>query len=303
MIIDIQNEIRRIKKETDTLILAHAYVGREIIEVADYVGDSFGLSEEAAKAKNKNVIMCGVRFMAETVKILSPEKRVFLANPSAGCPMAEQLTPEKLTELKKQYPTHTVVAYVNTTAALKTMCDVCVTSASALDIVKKLDNDNILFIPDTNLGTYVKNALPEKNVVLFDGCCPVHAAIKEEEAIEAKNAHPDALFLVHPECRPEVVKHADFVGSTTAIMSYAKKSDAKEFIIGTETSIVENLQYECPDKKFYALSKNLMCNNMKITSLVDIYNCLVGKGGEEILLDDATIKAARGCIDKMLELG
>ena len=303
MIIDIQNKIRKLKEETDTLILAHAYQAREILEVADYVGDSFGLSEQAAKAPHKNVIMCGVRFMAETCKILSPDKRVILANPTAGCPMAEQLDCEGLAALKEKYKGYTVVAYVNTTAALKTMCDVCVTSSSALEIVKKIEGDNILFIPDTNLGTYVKESLPEKNVVLYNGCCPVHAKITKAQAEATKAAHPDALMLVHPECRPEVVAMADYVGSTTGIMAYAKKSDAKEFIIGTETSIAEHLQYECEGKKFYPLSLDLMCNNMKITTLPDLYNCLVGEGGEEIILDEQTIRAAKGCIDEMLRLG
>ncbi len=303
MIIDIQNKIRRLKEETDTLILAHAYQAREILEVADYVGDSFGLSEQAAKAPHKNVIMCGVRFMAETCKILCPDKHVYLANPTAGCPMAEQLDPSGLAALKEKYKGYTVVAYVNTTAALKTMCDVCVTSSSALEIVKKIENDNILFIPDTNLGTYVKESLPEKNIVLYNGCCPTHAKITKAQAEATKAAHPDALMLVHPECRPEVVAMADYVGSTTGIMAYAKKSDAKEFIIGTETSIAEHLQYECEGKKFYPLSLELMCNNMKITTLPDLYNCLAGEGGEEIILDADTIKAARGCIDEMLRLG
>lgn len=303
MIIDIQNKIKRIKEETDTLILAHAYQAREILEVADYVGDSFGLSEQAAKAPNKNVIMCGVRFMAETCKILCPDKRVFLANPTAGCPMAEQLDCEGLAKLKEKYKGYTVVAYVNTTAALKTMCDVCVTSSSALEIVRNIENDNILFIPDTNLGTYVKENVPEKNIVVYNGCCPTHAKITKEQAEAAKVAHPDALLLVHPECRAEVVAMADYVGSTTGIMAYAKKSDAKEFIIGTETSIAEHLQYECEGKKFYPLSLELMCNNMKVTTLPDLYNCLVGEGGEEILLDEQTIRAARGCIDEMLRLG
>lgn len=303
MIIDIQEKIKKLKAETDTLILAHAYQAREILEVADYVGDSFGLSEQAAKAPHKNVIMCGVRFMAETCKILSPDKHVYLANPTAGCPMAEQLDCEGLAALKEKYKGYTVVAYVNTTAALKTMCDVCVTSSSALEIVKKIENDNILFIPDTNLGTYVKESLPEKNIVLYNGCCPVHAKITKAQAEATRAAHPDALMLVHPECRPEVVAMADYVGSTTGIMAYAKKSDAREFIIGTETSIAEHLQYECEGKKFYPLSLDLMCNNMKITTLPDLYNCLAGVGGEEIILDAETIRAARGCIDEMLRLG
>ncbi len=303
MIIDIQNKIRKQKKEKDVLILAHAYQAREILEVADYVGDSFGLSEQAAKSKNKNVIMCGVRFMAESVKLLSPEKRVYIANTDALCPMAEQLDKEKLAKLKEQYKGYTVVAYVNTTAELKTMCDVCVTSSSALEIVRKIENDNILFIPDINLGTYVKSMIPEKNIVVYNGCCPTHAAITLDEALKTKTAHPNAKLLVHPECRSEVVSIADYVGSTTGIMAYAKKSDAKEFIIGTETSIAEHLQYECEGKRFYPLSKDLMCHNMKITTLVDLYDTLMGVGGEEIVLSDDTIKKARVCIDEMLRLG
>ena len=299
----IKEKIASMKKEKNAVILAHYYAPSEVQEIADYVGDSFGLSEQAAKAPHKNVIMCGVRFMAETCKILSPDKHVYLANPTAGCPMAEQLDCGKLAELKEKYKGYTVVAYVNTTAALKTMCDVCVTSSSALEIVKKIENDNILFIPDTNLGTYVKEALPEKNIVLYNGCCPTHAKITKAQAEATKAAHPDALMLVHPECRPEVVAMADYVGSTTGIMAYAKKSDAKEFIIGTETSIAEHLQYECEGKKFYPLSLELMCNNMKITTLPDLYNCLNVEGGEEIVLDENTIKAARGCIDEMLRLG
>ncbi len=303
MIIDIQNKIKKLKSEKDVLILAHAYQAREILEVADYVGDSFGLSEQAAKSDKKTVIMCGVRFMAESVKLLSPEKRVYLANPSAGCPMAEQLDTEGLAALKEKYKGYTVVAYVNTTAALKTMCDVCVTSSSALEIVRKIENNNILFIPDINLGTYVKNMLPEKNIVVYRGCCPTHAAITVQKAKATIAAHPNAKVLVHPECKPEVVALADYVGSTTGIMAYAKQSETHEFIIGTETSIAEHLQYECDGKRFYPLSKDLMCHNMKITTLPDLYDCLRGVGGEEITLDADTIAKARGCIDEMLRLG
>ena len=174
---------------------------------------------------------------------------------------------------------------------------------STVEIVKKMPEKNILFIPDCNLGDFVKKQHPEKNFMLLSGGCPTHAKINESEVIRAKEAHPDALFLVHPECRPDVVKHADFVGSTTGIMNYAKKSDKKEFIIGTEISILELLQYECPDKNFYPLSKDLICSNMKATTLVDLYKTVKGEGGEEIILDEETIKNARKCIDKMIELG
>lgn len=300
---EIKAEILRLKKEKDFCILVHAYQGQEILEIADYVGDSYGLSVEASKDSHKNIIMCGVRFMAETCKVLSPEKKVYLANPVAGCPMADQIDLEKLAELKKQYPGYAVVAYVNTTSELKTGCDVCVTSASAVEICKKLDADKILFVPDQNLGSYVAQNIPEKEFAFFNGCCPRHFAMTAQDVEKAKALHPNAVFLVHPECRPEVVAQADYVGSTTGIMKYARNSDAKEFIIGTENSIIEHLQFECPDKQFYPLSVALTCMNMKVTTLMDVYNVLRGVGGEEIELSDDIIKGAKKCIDRMIELG
>ncbi len=300
---ELQEEIIRLKKEKNICILAHSYQSRPIVEVADYVGDSFQLSQMATKVDAKTVIMCGVKFMAETVKILSPEKTVLMPNITAGCPMAEQMSPEYIESVKKEHPEAVVVAYINTTAALKTICDVCVTSASALNIVRKLPEKDVLFIPDINLGSYVKKMVPEKNVILLNGGCPVHAAMTAQDVIEAKKLHPNALFLVHPECKPEVVELADFVGSTTAIMKFAQESEATEFIIGTEISIAEHLACDCPDKQFYQLSSRLLCNDMKATTLVDLYNTLVDGTGKEISLDDDTITRARTCIDKMLELG
>lgn len=300
---DIQDKIIKLKKEKDICILAHCYQSPDILEVADFVGDSFALAVNATKVKNKTVIMCGVRFMAETVKILSPEKTVILSNPTAGCPMAEQMDRELITQIKEQYPDYTVVAYVNTTSELKTVCDVCVTSSSALKICSKLDSDKILFVPDQNLGTYIAKQMPEKDFKLLPGCCPTHAKMSKNDVIKAKEAHPDALFLVHPECRPEVVELADYVGSTTGIMDYAKKSNAKEFIIGTENSIVQHLQLECEDKRFYPLSKDFICSNMKATTLVDVLDCCTGIGGEIIELDEEIRLGAKRCIDKMIELG
>lgn len=300
---EMQDKILQLKKEKDICILAHSYVAREIQEIADFTGDSFQLSVLAEKAPQKTVIMCGVRFMAETVKILSPEKTVYIASPVAGCPMAEQMDKELITQVKKQFPDYTVVAYINTTSDLKTVCDVCVTSSSAVKIVKKIPNDKILFIPDCNLGAFVAEQVPEKEFKLLQGGCPIHARMSKKDVDNAKALHPNALFLVHPECRPEVVAEADYIGSTSGIMDYARKSDAKEFIIGTEISIAESLQYECPDKKFYPLSKELICSNMKATTLVDLYNTMIGEGGEEIVMDEQTIKDAKKCIDKMLELG
>ena len=300
---EMQQEILRLKKERDMCILAHSYEAREIAEIADFVGDSYMLSVKAKSVPNRNVLLCGVRFMAETAKILSPEKHVFLSNPIAGCPMAEQMDKEMILQVKEQLPDYTVMAYVNTTAALKTIADVCVTSSSAVKIAKALPNDKILFIPDCNLGAFVAKSVPEKTVKLLQGGCPVHAAVRPEAVKKAKALHPDALVLVHPECVPGVVEQADYVGSTSGIMDFAKASDAKEFIIGTEISIAEHLQYDCPDKMFYPLDKNLICPNMKSTTLVDVYRVLRGEFGEEILMDEKTIAAARKCIDKMIELG
>ncbi len=303
MIKNIQEKILKLKEQTDTCILAHSYMSEEICEIADFTGDSFALSVKAKTAPQSTVIMCGVRFMAETVKMLSPQKRVYLANPSAGCPMAEQMDREVIAQVKKSYPDYAVVAYINTTAELKTIADVCVTSSSAVKICREIPQKNILFIPDINLGTYVKNQVPEKNFKLLHGGCPTHARIDKEDALSAKRAHPDALFLVHPECRPEVTALADYVGSTSGIMDFAEKSDCGEFIIGTENAIVQHLQFKCPDKNFYPLSKDLVCHNMKATTLVDVLNCLEGRGGEEIIMDKDLINSAVRCIDKMIEYG
>lgn len=303
MIKDLQQQILELKKERDICILAHSYMSEEICEVADFTGDSYALSVKAKTAPQSTVIMCGVRFMAETVKMLSPEKKVILANPVAGCPMAEQFDKDVIAEVKKLYPDYAVVAYVNTTAELKTFADVCVTSSSAVKICRAMPEKNILFIPDINLGTYVKNQVPEKNFKLLSGGCPTHAKIEKDDVLAAKAAHPNALFLVHPECRPEVVEFADFVGSTSGIMDFAEKSGAREFIIGTENAIVQHLQFKCRDKTFYPLSKDLVCHNMKITTLPDVLNCVLCRGGEEIVLEEGIRKKAVKCIEKMIEYG
>ena len=303
---DIQTEIIKLKKETNTAILAHSYQGREIIEIADFTGDSYKLSVDAKGVDADNILFCGVHFMAETAKMLSPDKRVFLAKSLAGCPMAEQMEAEFIQHIKEQEPDRAVVAYINTTASLKAVCDVCVTSSSALKIVRAMDAEKILFIPDCNLGDYVKRNVPEKDIKLLQGGCPVHASVTVSDLENAKKLHPNALVLVHPECIPAVTQQADYAGSTSGIMNYAKKSDAKEFIIGTEISIVEHLQYECPEKKFYPLSKKIVCPNMKLTTLMDVYNSLKGiNNGEafEIHMTDEQINSSRRCIDEMIRLG
>ncbi len=303
MIKDLQDKILKLKKEKDVCILAHSYMSEEICEIADFTGDSYALSLKAKTAPQSTVLMCGVRFMAETVKMLSPQKKVILSHPDAGCPMAEQMDREIIAEVKKSYPDYAVVAYINTTAKLKTVADVCVTSSSAVKICRAIPQQNILFIPDINLGSYVRSQVPEKKFKLLSGGCPTHARMEKADIIAAKAAHPQALFLAHPECRPEVVEYADYVGSTSGIMDFAEKSSAGEFIIGTENAIAEHLQYKCPDKKFYPLSKDLVCHNMKITTLPDVYNCLTGAGGEEITLDEETRLKAVKCIEKMIEYG
>jgi quinolinate synthase len=300
---EMQQEILRLKKENDVCILAHAYQGQEILDVADYVGDSYGLSVQASKAPNKTVLMCGVRFMAETCKVLSPEKKVILSHPEAGCPMADQMDKEDIEALLPRYPGYAVVCYINTTSRLKTICDVCVTSSSAVKIIRAMDQKDILFIPDQNLAQYIQDQVPEKNIKFLRGGCPRHALVNSRHVREARAKHPDALLLVHPECQPEVVKAADYVGSTTGIMNFAKNSDAKEFIIGTETSILEHLQFACPDKKFHYLTRDLMCPNMKMTTLADVLGCVKGTAGEVIELEPEVIAGAKRCIDEMIRLG
>lgn len=299
----IHDEIIRLRKEKNICILAHAYQSQEILEVADFIGDSFGLAQKAAKTDAPTVLMCGVRFMAESVKILSPEKSVWLVNPTAGCPMADMMDYDLLVQMKEEMPDYTVAAYINTTAQVKTVCDVCVTSSSAVKIIRNIPNDKILFVPDCNLGQWVAEQVPEKHIELVRGGCPTHLRMTKKDVQKARELLPDGLLLVHPECHPTVVKEADFVGSTTEIMAYAEKSDHKSFIIGTENSIVEHLQFSCPDKTFIPLSKDCVCHNMKATTLMDVYRCVTGIGGEEIVLDDDTIVKARHSIDEMLRLG
>ena len=298
---ELQKEITKLKKEKNICILAHSYQSHDILEIADYTGDSFALSKLASKAEEKTLIMCGVRFMAETAKILSPDKKVILSHPDAGCPMAEQLTVEELKKLKDKYPDAVTVAYINTIAELKTECDACVTSASAMDIVKNLPQKDILFIPDCNLGSWLAKSIPDKNFHFIKGGCPVHMRITIDDVERCRKKHPEAVLLVHPECIREVTEKADYAGSTTGIINFVRNSENNEFIIGTDNSIVEHLQYEFPNKKFIPLSKKCICDDMRLTTLVDVYNCLNGTSGEEIILNDDTIKKALKSINAMLK--
>ena len=303
MVKDIQDKIIRLKQSNDVCILAHSYVSEEICEIADFTGDSYALAVKAMSVSQKTVVMCGVRFMAETVKMLSPDKKVILSHPDAGCPMAEQFDRKYIEQIKDKYKGYAVVAYVNTTADIKAVSDVCVTSSSAVKICRAIPEKNILFIPDINLGRYVAEQIPEKHFEFIAGGCPVHSNIGVEEVLKAKAAHPSALLLVHPECNHEVTATADYAGSTSGIMEFAAKSENSEFIIGTENAIVQHLQFKFPDKKFYPLSKNLICADMKLTTLQDVLNCVQGAGGQEIIMDEELRLSAVKCILKMIEYG
>ena len=302
MITQLQETIIKLKQEKDIAIAAHSYQAPEILEIADITGDSFLLSQKAKNLNNQTILVCGVRFMADTVKILSPDKKVILAAPEATCPMAEQISPSFVQQYKKSHPTHIVAAYINTTTALKAVCDVCLTSSSAVQIIKNIPSKDILFIPDKNLGAYIQKQVPDKNIHLVDGMCPVHNALTEEDVIQAKQRYPGAKVLMHPECPPEAVRQADFVGSTSAIIKYAMECDA-DCIIGTEKSIADYLSYRVPGRKFIVLNKKLICPDMRITNLSDVYNAITGQGGEEIIIDETLRLAAKQPIDKMLMLG
>lgn len=300
MILSIQKQILALKKQKDILILAHSYQSPEILEIADAVGDSFALSKYATKYPQKTIILCGVRFMAETVKILSPEKTVILPVANATCPMAEQITPQEIIEFKKKNPIFKVVCYINTTAELKRVCDVCVTSSSALKIVSKI-KEPILFVPDKNLGSYIKSQIPGKDIILMSGCCPVHDAVDEDDIKTAKAMYPDYKIAVHPEVRPEIAKQADFVGSTSAIVDYAASVN-DNILVGTEKSISDYLNMKFPKRRFPLLSKKLICPDMRLTTLMDVYRAVAGIGGEVIELDNETIAQARVPIDAMMKL-
>ena len=298
---ELKKEILKIKKKLNIGILAHSYQHTDILEIADVKGDSYVLSTAAESMKQNTILVCGVRFMAETVKILNPEKKVILVNPEAGCPMAEQFGKDAILKYKEEHPGHTVCAYVNTTAELKTVCDVCVTSSSAEKIVKNIESVDILFIPDKNLGAYIQKLVPEKNIHLLDGKCPIHAKITMTDVRNAKKAHPGAKVLMHPECKLKALELADMVGSTAAIIEHALNNDG-EFIIGTEVGVYEYLVKTKPDGKFYQLSDKLVCPDMKITALDNVLAALNSNGGEEIVIDEETRLKAKHCIDEMVRL-
>lgn len=266
-IAQISQEILQLKRERNAVILAHLYQRPEIQEIADFVGDSLGLSQQAAETDADVIVFCGVHFMAESAYILSPQKTVLLPEERAGCPMADMVTAEALKEKKKQHPNAVVVCYVNSSAEVKAESDICCTSANAVKVVESIPSDKeILFIPDKNLGHYV-GLKTNRDIILWEGYCNTHDRFTLEDVKEARAAHPEAMLMVHPECRPEIVAEADAVFSTSGMIKYAKENPAKEFIVGTESGIVHQLLKECPEKEFYMASNKLVCPNMKSTTI------------------------------------
>ncbi len=295
----ITEEILRLKKEKDALILAHYYENLEIQQIADIIGDSFELSKKARLAENRLIVFCGVRFMAESAKILNPGKTVLLPRPDAGCRMADTVTAQDVRALKEKNPDAAVVCYVNSSAEVKAVSDICCTSSNALKVVKSLPQTRIIFVPDKNLGAYTAAQVPEKEFILHSGCCPVHRNIRPEAVYAARAEHPGAKFAVHPECEPEVTALADFAGSTSQIIDYCIRSDASEFIIGTEVGVVDRLTHYHPEKKFYLLDTGLVCADMKKTELSDVLAVLRDETNE-ILLTPEQIEAARAPLARMM---
>lgn len=296
---EMKNQIRRLKAEKDAVILAHFYQRPEVQEVADFVGDSFELAKRAKTTSHKIIVLCGVKFMAESAKLLNPEKKVLLPASDAGCPMADMVTPQDVDELRGKYPDAAVVCYVNSSAAVKAKSDICCTSSSAERVVRSLPNKQIIFIPDKNLGAYVASKVPEKEIILFNGFCPIHNNVSITDIAAAKQARPEAELLLHPECRAEVLVLADFVGSTAQLIDYVKNSPRKEFIIGTEEGVVHRMNTLFPDKKCYLLTPRLLCSNMKKTSLEAVLDALENER-TEITLSDAEFKAAAESLNRMV---
>lgn len=294
-------KIAKLKKEKNAIILAHNYQIPEVQDIADYVGDSLGLSKKAAETDANIIVFCGVHFMAESAKILSPNKKVLLPVLDAGCPMADMIDGEQLKSFKKEYPDIPVVCYVNSSAEVKSVSDICCTSSNAVKVVKSIESDKILFVPDQNLGNYISKQVPEKEIIPWKGFCITHHRVIPDEIDKVKSTLGKIKILVHPECRPSLVEKADFVGSTSQIIEFVRESKDKEFVIGTEMGILHTLKKENPEKKFYLLSPSLICFNMKKTSLKDVYIALKDEKNE-IVVDEEIREKAYKSLEKMLSI-
>ena len=296
----LTEDILKLKKEKNAVILAHYYVDEEVQEIADYIGDSYYLSVIASKVEEDRIVFAGVEFMGESAKMLNPGKRVFLPDMTADCPMAHMAQIDRIKELRAQYDDLAVVCYVNSTAELKMHSDICVTSSNALEIVESIPNKNIFFIPDQNLGSFIKGKVKDKNIILNDGYCHVHHELSKESVLKAMEEHKDAAFLVHPECRKEIVDLAEYAGSTAGIIDYATRSDKKEFIIGTELGVMYELQVKNPDKKFYPAYEKQLCPNMKKITLETVADALENMK-YEVKLTEEVIDKANAPLKRMLE--
>lgn len=295
-------EIKRLKKEKNAVVLAHCYQNIEIDEVADYVGDSLYLSRMASKTDADIIIFAGVYFMAQTAKILNPSKKVILPNVKAGCDMADMINLGQLREFKSKNPDIPVVCYINSTAEVKSECDICCTSSNAIKIVESLKSPKVLFLPDRNLGKWVERELGNVEVITYDGYCPIHNNFAPSGIEQTRLKYPDALVLAHPECRKEFLERADFVGSTTQIMNYVKNSQKKEFIVATENGVLERLKRDNPDKLFYNIcDRPVLCQSMKLNTIIDIYNALKNET-PEIQVDQKITEKALKCIQRMLDV-
>ncbi len=301
MSINYKEEIKKLKAERNAIILAHNYQVPEVQDIADVVGDSFALSKHAAETDHEVIVFCGVHFMAESAKILSPNKTVLLPAKDAGCPMADMITADKLRAMKAQYPEAAVVCYVNSSAEVKAECDICCTSSNAVKVIQSLKAKQIIFAPDENLGSFIAQKVPEKEIILWKGFCITHKRVKAEEVLKIKELHPEAKILMHPECSVEVQKLADFLGSTSEIIKKAKEIPEKDIIIGTEEGIMHILKKQSPDKRFYLLSPGLICANMKKTRIEDVYLSLLNMQHEIKVDEDIRVKALKS-LEEMLKI-
>jgi len=302
----LAKKIENIKVEKNAVVLAHYYQVPEIQDIADYVGDSLGLSQQAAKTKADMIVFAGVHFMAETAKILSPEKKVVLPDMNAGCSLADGCPPSQFADFIKSYPDHLVISYINCSAAIKTMSDVIVTSGNAVQIVESFPKDQkIIFAPDRNLGGYI-NRITGRNMVLWDGSCEVHDILTTEAVVNLKMKYPDARLIAHPECKAQLLELADYIGSTTALLKYTRTDSAKKYIVATESGILHKMQLDSPEKQFYVVpsDETCSCNDcpyMKLNTLEKLYLSMKNER-PEIVLDPITIEKARIPIEKMLRL-
>lgn len=293
-------KILKLKEEKGALILAHYYQNLEIQHVADFCGDSFELAKIARTSDKDIIVFCGVSFMAESAKIMNPEKRVFIPRKDAGCLMADMVTPEIVLEMKKAHPEACVVCYINSSAATKAVSDICVTSSNAVKVVGTLKEKEIIFIPDKNLGAYVAEKFPEKTFYFMEGFCPVHHNLSTEDIKNAKESHPEAALVIHPECQKKLLCDADCIGSTSEILDFCRESNKSEFLVGTESAIAERLGEEFPEKKFHLISPCLVCPDMKKTSLDDLLLTLENLD-DEVIMTKEEILAARLPLERMLE--